>query len=131
MTAPAINELVDAMVGKPFVWGARGPDSYYCLGIFLDLLERTRGIRLPGPFGVEDEEKLRRFFERFLALPKGFDVQPLDLFFWRWGSDAHVAIVESDRWTVSVSPEAGVHRARVDDARARAETLYRLKELVA
>lgn len=128
---PRLRSAVDESLGKPFVWGARGPGSFYCLGLYLALLERVEGIKLPDPFVREEEEGLRGFWDRFLKLASLGDLAPLDVLFWRWGDGrAHVAIVEDRRWAVSTTPVTGVYRMPLEVACARAEAAYRLKELV-
>lgn len=130
MTGPAtdLGALVDERLGRPFQPGARGPNAYYCLGLWLDLLERATGIVIPDPFQKPTEKALLTFWRRFLEIPKG-DLRPLDVLFWRWGRDeAHIATVEDDRWAVTISPGAGVHRMPLRDACARAEKAYRLRE---
>ncbi len=48
--APAGQALVDvalAQVGKPYVWGATGPDTFDCSGLTLYAARRVLGITLP------------------------------------------------------------------------------------
>lgn len=123
-----LGPLVDERLGKPFRPGARGPGAYYCLGLWLDLLEKATGIVLPDPFQKTEDEALLGFWRRFIEIPKG-DLRPLDVLFWRWAhGEAHVATVESGRWAVSITPAAGVHRVPLRDAVKRAEKVYRLRE---
>lgn len=124
-----LGPMVDELLGRPFRPGARGPEAYYCLGIWLDLLERATGIVIPDPFQKSTEEALLGFWRRFVEIPKGA-LEPLDILFWKWGrGEAHVATVEDDRWAVSITPTSGVHRIPLRDACIRAEAAYRLREL--
>lgn len=126
-----LEALVDERLGKPFRPGTRGPEAYYCLGLYLDLLEACAGVVIPDPFSPQPaEEAMRDFWRRFLRLASLGDLQPLDALFWRSGDGPHVATVENDRWVVSVSRAGGVHRMRLADAVSRAEAAYRPKELV-
>lgn len=133
MNAPErkpLSALVDARLGKPFCWGSSGPESFYCLGLFLDLFRETTGLALEDPFLGEDHvHRLAGFYRQFLEI-SGRVTQPLDLIFYRRLGVEHVSIVEDDRWAVVVDQEAGVVRRRLRDELVRAEKLYRLKELV-
>jgi len=130
MTGPDINlgSIVDLRLGRPFMRGARGPGAFYCLGLWLDLLEAATGIVIQDPFIRPEAESLRNFWDRFVKI-RANNLQPLDILFWRSGPDAHVATVEDSRWGVSTSPAAGVFRAPLDDLVRRASDFYRLREL--
>jgi cell wall-associated NlpC family hydrolase len=136
VTAPGIDlrlrQVVDQFLGRPFAWGARGPESFYCLGLYLYLLEEVGGVSIPDPFIQTEEIALRNFWERFIRLASTGDLRPLDILFWRWADGrAHVATVEDGRWAVTTTPGTGVHRMPLGIAAARAEAAYRPKELVA
>jgi len=128
VTALDTETLIDGLIGKPFAWLARGPESFYCLGLWLHLVEVLRGIRIEDPFIEPNEQRLREFWHRFL--PVDFkELRPLDVLFWRWSDQTHVATVENERWVVSVSREGGVHRMPLLEAVLRAEKAYRLRDL--
>lgn len=123
-----LGRLVDERLGKPFQRGARGPGAFYCLGLWLDLLEASTGIVIQDPFIRPEEEALRTFWNRFIRFEQLGELRPLDILFWRSGPDAHVATVEDSRWGVSTSPTAGVFRAPLGDLIRRASAIYRLRE---
>jgi cell wall-associated NlpC family hydrolase len=69
-----------AQLGKPYVWGATGPDSYDCSGL-LQAAWAAAGVAIP-----------RDTYEQVAALPAVplSDLQPGDLVF--FDSDGHVAM---------------------------------------
>lgn len=126
-----LETVVDRRIGRPFCWGARGPEEFYCLGLYLDLLEQVAGIRIEDPFSIE-APAIFAFWRRFLRLPSFGDLRPLDVLFWHHGdaAQAHVSIVESGKWAVTVEAPDGVARKRLAEEVRRAECAYRLKELL-
>lgn len=127
---PALSDLIDEVISRPFEWLARGPKKFYCLGLWLYLLEGSQGIRIEDPWEHPNIHVLRDFWMLFDSIPPSQATRPLDLLFWRWGpGQPHVATVESDRWVVSVEKGLGVTREKSNEAIARAEAGYRLKVL--
>jgi len=45
-------------LGKPWVSGERGPDSFDCWGLVVDVYERLHGINLPPMAGVDAKDRL-------------------------------------------------------------------------
>jgi hypothetical protein len=125
-----LSELIDEVISAPFEWLARGPAKFYCLGLWLYLLEHSQGIVIEDPWQNPKIEVLRDFWTRFDEIPPAEATRPLDLLFWRWGpGQPHVATVEDDRWVVSVEKGLGVTRELHHEASARAERGYRLQVL--
>jgi len=135
MTASAKNltlgDAIDARLGRPFEWLARGPEAFDCLGLYLDLLEDVQGVRLPHPFRdrASAEEGLLGFWKAFDRLPTiSSDLEPMDILFWRLpGHRGHVVIVEDPApwgWCASVSEERGVHRLPIRTALDLAEDRF-------
>lgn len=130
MIAAGISEHVDHILGKPFQLYARGPHAYYCLGVFLDLLERATGMRLEDPFTAVPCS-VGTFWKGFLELPTLGDLQPLDVLFRHHGEgQAHVSVVENENWAVTAEDPVGVVRNRLADEIRRAQRAYRLKALL-
>lgn len=129
-TSKLLTAEIDAVLGKPFVEMGHGPEAFYCLGLYLFLVERTTGIHVADPFLEETPEAVRSFYERFQELQAISDVRPLDALFWRWGKhEAHVATVENEKWCVSCDQVSGVHRTPLRVTRERADRIYRLEVL--
>ncbi|WP_307845110.1 NlpC/P60 family protein [Planomonospora sp. ID67723] len=94
MTAPQVQIALAAAVGKlgrPYVWGAEGPDSFDCSGL-VQWAYAQAGVRVP-----------RVTHQQFVAGPQVplSQVQPGDLLFWRHdptnpGYVSHVAIYWGD-----------------------------------
>nr|WP_260407850.1 C40 family peptidase [Planomonospora venezuelensis] len=94
MTAPQVQAALTAAVGKlgrPYVWGAEGPDSFDCSGL-VQWAYAQAGVRLP-----------RVTHQQFVAGPQVplAQAQPGDLLFWRHdptnpGYVSHVAIYWGD-----------------------------------
>lgn len=65
------DAIINQMVGKPFRWGARGPDAYDCWGA---VLETLRLAGLPSPGDLDTASGDRAVFEA-LAAGKVMDPQ--------------------------------------------------------
>ena len=122
-----LEAAVDRILGKPFRMLARGPGEFYCLGLWLYLLEEAQGIWIEDPFIRPTLDSITSFWRRFLPVP--FEkVRPLDAFYHHNadGVTSHVSVIESTRWAVDVTP-LGVVRTPYHEARARAEKAYRVR----
>ncbi|MEU4534939.1 C40 family peptidase [Streptosporangium sp. NPDC023825] len=94
MTAPQITTALTAAIGKlgrPYVWGAEGPDTFDCSGLVQWAYEQA-GIKVP-----------RVTHQQFVSGPQIplSQAQPGDLLFWRHdptnpGYVSHVAIYWGD-----------------------------------
>lgn len=121
-----LREAIDRRLGLPFKWLSRGPGSYYCLGLWLDLLEELTAVRLADPFVTRSRSGLIDFWRYFTTVSVDREIRPLDLLHWKYGDGrSHIATVESDRWAVSVSEGTGVHRLPFPIAFNRSERVYR------
>lgn len=140
-----LGVIARELVGRPYEWLARGPGSFYCLGLLLYLLEEAAGVRLEDPYaGGGDHGALLAFWRRFRALELGQEpVQALDAVFTRGTASRvpHVSVVVSPGWAIQVERTQGldlsgapipgqVHRVRITDAIApEGAEVYRLHEL--
>jgi len=130
-----LSGVIDAILGRPFVWLGRGPAAFDCLGLLVYLLDQVAGIQIEDPreaaARTSSIEALLQFHEHFIRLPTLTDLEPLDVLYWRQGGgDSHLAVVENERWTVNAELGAGVQRRRLLDHVRRAEAAYRLKALL-
>lgn len=96
----SIVSLAKSEVGKPYVWGATGPDSFDCSGL-VQYVYGKAGINLPRT--TYDQVKMGKTVSMS-------NLQPGDLLF--WGSATapyHVAIyVGNNQYVNSATPEQGI-----------------------
>jgi cell wall-associated NlpC family hydrolase len=90
----AIN-FACAQIGKPYVWGASGPDAYDCSGL-------TMAAWLAAGVGLPHNAASQRASVRYVDRS---DLRPGDLVFYYSGI-SHVAIYAGDGWVVD-APQAG------------------------
>lgn len=98
--AASIVALAKEQVGKPYVWGATGPDKFDCSGLVQYVYQHAAGINLPRT--TYDQVKVGQT----VPLDK---LQAGDLVF--WGSETspyHVAIyIGNNQYVNSATPEQG------------------------
>lgn len=72
-------------IGKPYVWGAKGPNAFDCSGLVQYVFKQALGIDLTGYTGTQQNQG---------QCINVSDAQPGDLYFWDNGSGTsyHVAI---------------------------------------
>lgn len=111
--APMVPAYFD-LLGKPFVRGARGPDTYDCYGLAMEMFRRA-GIVVPdftSPGTTEEVAELIASNEHtWRRVPIG-TLMSLTTFRLE-GVGAHVGImVEDDRFLHAVDPEVTTSRLR-------------------
>lgn len=98
--AASIVALAKQQVGKNYVWGAEGPDSFDCSGLVQYVYQKAAGVNLPRT--TYDQVKVGQ------TVPLN-NLQPGDLVF--WGSTTapyHVAIyVGNNQYVNAATPEQG------------------------
>lgn len=98
--AASIVALAKEQVGKPYVWGATGPDKFDCSGLVQYVYQHAAGINLPRT--TYDQVKVGQT----VPLDK---LQAGDLVF--WGSETapyHVAIyIGNNQYVNSATPDQG------------------------
>lgn len=98
--AASIVALAKEQVGKPYVWGATGPDKFDCSGLVQYVYQHAAGINLPRT--TYDQVKIGQT----VPLDK---LQAGDLVF--WGSETapyHVAIyIGNNQYVNSATPDQG------------------------
>jgi cell wall-associated NlpC family hydrolase len=73
-----------ALLGRPYEWGAKGPDAFDCSG-FTKAAYAAIGVRLPdGSFNQAEGERVLRSLA---------DLAPGDLLFYRWNGNIGVSHV--------------------------------------
>lgn len=133
-TQAAFREACEAELGRPYIWGAEGPDAYDCSGLAQFLLAK---LDLDPP-GDQTAEGLYRHFSRQnrSSTVAAADSQLGDLVF--FGNDesiSHIALA----WGEAKMFEAGgggrdtttVERARARNAEVRIKAIARRNDLVA
>ncbi len=133
-TKAAFRQACEAELGKPYIWGAQGPDAYDCSGLVQVMLEK---LNLDPP-GDQTAEGLYRHFLRDTR-STAVDVSESDLgdivFFGAEESVSHVALA----WGEQDMFEAGgggrktttVAEARKHKAEVRIKPISRRKDVVA
>ena len=98
--AASVVALAKEQVGKPYVWGATGPDKFDCSGLVQYVYQHAAGINLPRT--TYDQVKVGQ------TVPLD-QLQAGDLVF--WGSEAapyHVAIyIGNNQYVNSATPDQG------------------------
>ena len=98
--AAAVVALAKEQVGKPYVWGATGPDKFDCSGLVQYVYQHAAGINLPRT--TYDQVKVGQ------TVPLD-QLQAGDLVF--WGSETapyHVAIyIGNNQYVNSATPDQG------------------------
>lgn len=83
--AQKVIDVAAAQIGKPYVWGARGPDAFDCSGLTQYAYKQALGIEI-GSWTVPQESAGQQIHDISQA-------QPGDLYFWGSpGGTSHVAI---------------------------------------
>lgn len=95
----------DALLGKPWIAGARGPDAYDCLGVVIALT----GMVLPLEAGLREVvSTVRGHFDRVTdAIRSG------DVLYWPRPGEKHIAYVETDRYVIESIEGVGVCRTQL------------------
>ena len=98
--AAAVVALAKEQVGKPYIWGATGPDKFDCSGLVQYVYQHAAGINLPRT--TYDQVKVGQ------TVPLD-QLQAGDLVF--WGSETapyHVAIyIGNNQYVNSATPDQG------------------------
>lgn len=94
-TAGEVISFACAQIGKPYVWGTSGPDSYDCSGLTMAAWAQV-GVNLP--HNAAQQRNVVRHIDRS-------DLRPGDLVF--YSGLSHVGLYAGDGWIVH-APQAGV-----------------------
>ena len=78
-----LKEAIKVSKGKPYVWGAKGPDAFDCSGL-VEYAARKLGINLSAPSGTE--------YSQVEHIPRS-EARMNDLVFYGAGGGEHVGIV--------------------------------------
>ena len=78
-----LKEAIKVSKGKPYVWGAKGPDAFDCSGL-VEYTARKLGINLSAPSGTE--------YSQVEHIPRS-EARMNDLVFYGAGGGEHVGIV--------------------------------------
>lgn len=99
--AQAVVELAKAQVGKPYVWGAGGPDSFDCSGLVMWVYKQVAGVNIP--------HGTRYYPSTFLGKERSFsELKPGDIL-WREGhtgiyiGDGKCVEAKGAKWGVVIS----------------------------
>lgn len=107
--AEDVVDLAAELIGRPYVWGAEGPDSFDCSGLTQYVYQKV-GVQLPR----------RAISQSKSGHPAGSRLQRGDLLFFstdrRQSLVTHVGLYEGDGMMIDASKSHGrVRRDNVDD----------------
>jgi cell wall-associated NlpC family hydrolase len=104
MIQPLDSDLWLDLIGKPFVDGARGPDSYDCFGLLLEVFRR-RGIIITDQSYSADPAERGALLLRGIVGWKPCDIYPgAGLMFRQDGIAGHVGVaIDEDRFLHAAS----------------------------
>lgn len=102
-----LNSVLNAQVGKPYVWGAAGPDSFDCSGLVCYAFNQS---------GVKSLSRLtaQGYYDKCAKVPAA-DRQPGDLVFWAKGSKVyHVGVYIGNGMMINAENEnVGVRKTKL------------------
>lgn len=82
-----VVDLAKAQIGKPYVWGAMGPDKFDCSGLVFYVYKNALGINVPRQSSTQSS------FGKYVSMN---NLQPGDLVFWGYPKVTHVGIYIGD-----------------------------------
>lgn len=100
-------EIAESLVGKPYVWGAVGPDSFDCSGFVYYCYNKA---------GIKTQRHTAQGFYNSCTPIKHKDAKPGDLVFWQrnGGGIYHVAIYTgNDKYIAAENEKIGVAKGKV------------------
>lgn len=102
----SLNSVLTAQLGKPYVWGATGPDSFDCSGLVYYCLNQS---------GTKVSRMTAQGYYNACTKINASDRQPGDLIFWATnGSVYHVAVYVGDGMQIGAETEStGVIKKKV------------------
>lgn len=86
-------------VGKPYKFGAAGPNAFDCSGLVLYVVQQNFGVKLPHSATLQEINK------HFVAVPR-FEVQAGDVAFWT--GHHNVIMTGNKSWVGAQNPRRGV-----------------------
>lgn len=103
------SRFIDKNLGKPFKWGAIGPEQYDCLGWALAVIKYLYNIKIDYP----NLKNIENFRSKFLRVP--YAKFPGDFIFLPAGKlrESHIICIENRDWGVQSSYPIGVHRVKL------------------
>lgn len=108
---PSIEELV----GKPFEYGGRGPDSYDCYGLVKALLEERQGVKVPDYKSPTDAHKISAIFALELHLWEPAPAVEGSVATFRIGHSTHCGYLLSETHMIHSIQKIGVCIERLDE----------------
>lgn len=95
-----LNAVEKYGAGKPYVWGATGPESFDCSGLVMYALKKAFGISYPHYSGSQ--------YAASTHISKS-DAKPGDLVFWGSGGSEHVGVYAGgNNYYSAQSPSQGI-----------------------
>lgn len=125
MLAPATSEVAE-LIGVPFAYGGRGPDTFDCYGLIKHLHER-RGVKLPDYRSPNDQATIGALMANQIGLWERCDpVAGACVAFKVLGRVSHCGmLVDDDRFIHTWERSGGVCIERLQDWSNRVFGFYR------
>lgn len=125
MLAPATSEVAE-LVGTPFAYGGRGPDSFDCYGLVREL-HRRQGILLPDYRSPTDQPRIAALMMNQLQLWEECRPEPGSVALFKiLGRATHCGLVlPADKFIHTWEGSGGVVVERLDDWKQRTHGFYR------
>lgn len=103
-----VINLASSEIGKPYVWGAKGPNSFDCSGLMYYVFKNALGINIGGWTGVQQNAGTRISVNQ---------AKPGDLYFWsNGGTSYHVALaIGNGKFIAAPRPGENVEVENVSD----------------
>lgn len=113
------------LIGTPFMYGGRGPDSYDCYGL-LKYLMRDDGIDLPDYASPSDGRKIAAIFATQIQLWERCEEQPGVAMYIRLNGNAHVGYcIGNGRFIHTWEKSNGVCIEKIKDWEVRTIGFYK------
>jgi len=116
---------VSDLIGVPFQYGGRGPDTYDCYGLLRELMRRD-GTVIPDYLSPTDAPRILAMFALGLSHWQQAPCKPGTALLIQAGTFAHCGYVLDSMWFAHTwEKSGGVVKERLDDWKHRIKGSYR------
>ncbi len=116
----------DYLIGVPFAYGGRGPESYDCYGLLMHLFKQDQGVDLPDYKSPSDGARISAIFTSELRLWERCELKEGAAVLFRVPGNIHVGYcLGKDRFIHTWDRSNGVVIERLGDWKKRLMGVYR------